>query len=144
MTEMTENGMPPDITSEQGAEVRGREQAEEHAAGSDPDYRFTLANERTFLAWFRTALALIAGGVAVVQLVPALAFPEARHVLGILLTVTGGGLSLAAVLRWWRVQAAMRREEDLPPTWIPVILGLGLAALTAFVVVLLLLSGRSA
>ena len=32
--------------------------------GTEPDPRFTLANERTFLAWIRTALALIAGGVA--------------------------------------------------------------------------------
>jgi putative membrane protein len=40
------------------------------AVGEEPDYRFTLANERTFLAWIRTSLALLAGGVAVVQLVP--------------------------------------------------------------------------
>jgi putative membrane protein len=124
-----------------GAQARGREKATGRAAGSDPDYRFTLANERTFLAWFRTALALIAGGVAVVQLVPALALPGARHWLGILLTVAGGGLASAAVLRWWRVQAAMRCEQDLPPTRVPVLLGLGLAAVTAFLVVLL--SGRS-
>jgi putative membrane protein len=121
---------------------RPPEQATGRSAGSEPDYRFTLANERTFLAWFRTALALIAGGVAVVQLVPALAFPGTRNVLGILLAVAGGGLSSAAVLRWRGVQAAMRREEDLPPTRIPVILGLGLAALTTFLVVLLLLSRR--
>jgi putative membrane protein len=132
----------PNVPSDAGA--RAPAQVTGRAAGSEPDYRFTLANERTFLAWFRTALALIAGGVAVVQLVPALAFPGARQVLGILLTVAGGGLSLAAVLRWSRVQAAMRCEEDLPPTRIPVILGLGLAALTAFLVVLLLLSGRPA
>ncbi|MCW2676704.1 MAG: putative rane protein [Modestobacter sp.] len=105
--------MQPNVTSHAGAQAPA--QATGHAAGSEPDYRFTLANERTFLAWFRTSLALIAGGVAVVQLVPALAFPGARQVLGILLTVAGGGLSLAAVLRWSRVQAAMRREEDLPP-----------------------------
>ena len=30
--------------------------------GEEPDYRFTLANERTFLAWVRTALGLLAGG----------------------------------------------------------------------------------
>jgi hypothetical protein len=30
------------------------------ADGAEPDPRFTLANERTFLAWIRTALALIA------------------------------------------------------------------------------------
>ena len=135
---MTVSSVKPNITSSEGTEVRGQKQATRRAAGSDPDYRFTLANERTFLAWFRTALALIAGGVAVVQLVPALAFPGALHLLGILLTVAGGGLSFAAILRWRRVQAAMRREEDLPPTRIPVILGLGLATLTAFVVVLLL------
>jgi putative membrane protein len=109
----------------------------------EPDYRFTLANERTFLAWFRTALALIAGGVAIVQLSPSIALSGTRQLLGILLTVAGGGLSLAAVVRWWRVQAAMRRGEDLPPTRIPVILGLGLAAFTAFVVVLLLARGSA-
>jgi len=53
----------------------------------EPDYRFTLANERTFLAWIRTALALIAGGVAVVQLVPALSIPGVRHGLGSVLTL---------------------------------------------------------
>ncbi len=36
-------------------------------AGKKPDYRFTLANERTFLAWIRTALALMAGAVGVDQ-----------------------------------------------------------------------------
>ena len=138
------SSVQPGITSSNGAEVQAQEHDAGRIAGSDPDYRFTLANERTFLAWFRTALALIASGVAVVQLVPALAFPGARHVVGILLAVAGGGLSLAAALRWWRVQAAMRREEDLPPTSIPMILGLGLVVLTAFVVVLLVLARRSA
>lgn len=109
-----------------------------------PDYRFTLANERTFLAWFRTALALIAGGVAVVQLVPEFAFPGARHALGILLTIGGGVLSVAALRRWRLVQEAMRREEDLPPTRIPAVLGIALATVAVFVVVLLALSvGRS-
>ena len=122
-----------------GADVGGGAERPE----ADPDYRFTLANERTFLAWFRTALALIAGGVAVVQLIPQLAFPGARHALGVLLTLTGGALSLAAVVRWRRVQSAMRRGQDLPPTRIPALLGLGLAALTVVVVVLLLFSGRS-
>jgi putative membrane protein len=133
----------PDITSNKREGAQGQQQDTVPAAGSDPDYRFTLANERTFLAWFRTALALIASGVAVVQLIPVLALPGTRNVLGFLLTVAGGGLSVAAALRWRGVQASMRRQEDLPPTPIPMILGLGLAVLTAFVVVLLLLSRPS-
>ena len=36
--------------------------------GHEPDYRFTLANERTFLAWIRTSLGLMAVGLAVAQL----------------------------------------------------------------------------
>ena len=110
----------------------------------DPDYRFTLANERTFLAWFRTSLALIAGGVAVVQLVPEFAFPGARHALGVVLTIGGGALAVAALRRWQLVQEAMRREEDLPPTRIPAVLGIALVVITVFVVVLLALSMRRA
>src|SRR6185312_1745313 len=36
-----------------------------HELGEEPDYRFSLANERTFLAWIRTALALMAAAVGV-------------------------------------------------------------------------------
>lgn len=112
----------------------GAEQGERPRPPTDPDYRFTLANERTFLAWFRTSLALIAGGVAVVQLVPEFAFPGARHALGVLLTIGGGVLSVAALRRWQSVQ------EDLPPTRVPAALGVALAVVTVFVVALLVLS----
>lgn len=105
----------------------------------EPDYRFTLANERTFLAWIRTALALIAGGVAVIQLVPAFGIPGARHVLSVLLTAGGGLLAALAVRRWQRVQAAMRRDADLPPTRLPVLLGDALLTVTILVVVVVLL-----
>jgi putative membrane protein len=104
----------------------------------EPDYRFTLANERTFLAWIRTALALIASGVAVVQLVPAFGIPELRHALGVFLTAGGGLLAALAVRRWRRVQAAMRRDADLPPTRLPVLLGIALLAVTILVLVVLL------
>jgi putative membrane protein len=103
-----------------------------------PDYRFTLANERTFLAWIRTALALIAGGVAVVQLVPEFGIPGGRHALGGLLTAGGGLLAALAVRRWQRVQAAMRRDADLPPTRLPVLLGIALLAVAILVLVVLL------
>jgi len=34
--------------------------------GEEPDPRFTLADERAFLAWMRTSLALLAAGRAIV------------------------------------------------------------------------------
>ena len=96
----------------------------------DLDYRFTLANERTFLAWIRTALALIAGGVAVVQLVPALTIPGVRHGLGMVLTASGGVLAVLAVLRWRAVQTAMHEGGELPRSRMPALLGGAIVVLT--------------
>jgi inner membrane protein YidH len=103
----------------------------------EPDYRFTLANERTFLAWIRTALALIAGGVAVVQLVPALSIPGVRHGLGSVLTAAGGVLAVLAVRRWQHVQTAMRRGAELPRSRMPVLLGVVVVAVTIAVIVVI-------
>jgi putative membrane protein len=103
----------------------------------EPDYRFTLANERTFLAWIRTALALIAGGIAVVQFVPAFGVPGVRHGLSVVLTAGGGLLAALAVRRWQRVQTAMRRGEDLPPTHVPLVLGGAIFVVTVVVLMVL-------
>ncbi|MDA2892075.1 DUF202 domain-containing protein [Mycolicibacterium sp. BiH015] len=103
----------------------------------EPDYRFTLANERTFLAWIRTALALIAGGIAVVQFLPAFGIAGVRHALSIVLTAGGGVLAVLAVSRWQRVQTAMRRGEDLPRTRVPALLGMGIFAITVAVLIVL-------
>ena len=84
--------------------------------GENPDYRFSLANERTFLAWIRTALALLAGAVAVVQLVPAFGVRGSRTTLALVLSVTGGGLAAFAYCRWAGNERAMRRGEALPFT----------------------------
>jgi putative membrane protein len=101
----------------------------------EPDYRFTLANERTFLAWIRTALALIAGGVALDQLVPALGVPGVWQALGLLLSTGGGLLAVMAVRRRQRVQAAMRRDADLPTTRLPALLAVTLLAVTVLLLV---------
>ena len=105
----------------------------------EPDYRFTLANERTFLAWIRTALALIAGGIAVVQFVPSFGIPGVRHGLGMVLTAGGGVLAALAVRRWQRVQTAMRRDEELPPTYVPALLGGVIFVVTVAVLVVLVI-----
>lgn len=103
----------------------------------EPDYRFTLANERTFLAWIRTALALIAGGVALVQLVPSFGIPGVRYGGSVFLLASGGFLAAFAVRRWQQVQDAMRRGENLPRTRLPLLLGAVLLAITLLLLVLL-------
>ena len=82
--------------------------------GEEPDPRFTLANERTFLAWIRTALALVAGAVAT-DAVTAGAWPDpVRRALVLLLLVAGLVLGTGAGVRWIRVERAMRARRPLP------------------------------
>jgi putative membrane protein len=107
----------------------------------EPDYRFTLANERTFLAWLRTAMALLAAAVAIVQLVPEFGFEGARRLVGAFLAALGTAVSVGAVVRWRTVQAAMRRGADLPDSRMPVLLGGTLAVLSVVVLVLLVAAG---
>ena len=106
----------------------------------DPDYRFTLANERTFLAWLRTSLALIAAGVAVVQLVPEFGVAGGRRAIGMVLVGLGILASLGGTRRWRQVQAAMAHGDDLPRTRMPLLLGSALALLAIAVTVLLLVA----
>lgn len=96
--------------------------------GHEPDYRFTLANERTFLAWIRTALALLAGSVAIVQLVPDLGLPEGRQLIAALLAVMSIAVVAGSALRWRSSQQAMRRDAPLPSTLMPRLLALGVIA----------------
>lgn len=93
----------------------------------EPDYRFTLANERTFLAWQRTALGLLAGAVAVIQLVPALGIAGgSRHLLGALLALLAILTAGIGLLRWEQVDRAMRTGKPLPRHPTPAYLGVGL------------------
>ncbi len=93
----------------------------------EPDYRFTLANERTFLAWQRTALGLLAAAVALVQLVPELTVPGARRALGIGLAVLATLTSGMGLLRWEQADRAMRRGDPLPRHPTPAYLAVGLS-----------------
>ncbi|MFX1787206.1 YidH family protein [Prescottella sp. R16] len=84
-----------------------------------------MANERTFLAWIRTALGLLAGAVVIHQLAPPLGIAGTHTVLAV------GCVSLAVVLaggaywRWRSVQRAMRRDEPLPASALVPVLAVG-------------------
>lgn len=91
----------------------------------EPDYRFTLANERTFLAWLRTALGLLAAAVAVAQLVPELVIPGARHVVGGILALLAIFTAAGGMHRWEQVNKAMRLGRPLPRQRTPLWLGAG-------------------
>jgi putative membrane protein len=92
--------------------------------GTTPDYRFSLANERTFLAWLRTGLALVGGGLAVAQFLPGDRLPV---VLGVILLAIGGLVAIRAVDHWARSERAMRLGQPLPPSRFPALLALAIA-----------------
>jgi putative membrane protein len=108
---------------------------------TEPDPRFTLANERTFLAWSRTALALVAAGLGIVQLLPPFpGVPFGRHVLGVPLIVLGAVLAVAAYTDMMRNQRALRRSEPLPRSVLPRLLAGTIGAVAAVAAVVVLLS----
>jgi putative membrane protein len=92
----------------------------------EPDYRFTLANERTYLAWQRTALGLLAAAVAVIQFVPQFGVPGARHALGLLLGLLATLTAAIGLWRWRQVDSAMRDGRPLPRHPTPAYLAVGL------------------
>lgn len=95
------------------ASVSARWPAKVYAEGDEPDYRFSFANERTFLAWIRTALALLAAGVAI-DAVDLSMSSSAQHFLAVLLSIAGMLAAAAAWIRWARAETAMRRTAPLP------------------------------
>ncbi|HKJ56848.1 MAG TPA: DUF202 domain-containing protein [Nitriliruptoraceae bacterium] len=83
-----------------------------YGVGSEPDPRFSLANERTLLSWMRTATGFAAGGGALLL---------ARSLIGpwaVLLSAGSFMLSIfivsGALLRWARMERALRQERALP------------------------------
>jgi len=110
------------------------------ADGTEPDARFTFANERTFLAWSRTALALVVAGLAIVQLLPPFpGVPWGRHIIGTPLILLGSAVAVISYLEWQSSQRALRRGEPLTRSRLPqlltvtiTVIGLVAAALALF------------
>jgi len=110
-------------------------------AESEPDARFTFANERTFLAWTRTALAFMVAGLGIVQLLPPFpGVPWGRHVLGVPLIVIGAVIAVVSYGQWVRSQRAMRRGEPLPRSALPRILSISIVIMAIISAVVLLVS----
>ena len=110
---------------------------ERHADEADPDYRFTLANERTFLAWIRTALGMLAGAVALVHVVSAEKVTAAQRLIGLALTAIAIVTTVLSLRRWRVVQASMRHGADLPANRDPIYLSLAVAGIAVVIAVLL-------
>jgi len=90
--------------------------------GKDPDYRFSLANERTYLAWIRTALAVLAGAVLLQQFVTNMQPRWLLLGLAGALSALAGVIGAAAYFRWRGNEHAMRLSAALPrPALIPVV-----------------------
>jgi putative membrane protein len=110
-----------------------------YGVGSDPDVRFSLANERTALAWVRTGLSLVAGGVALTTLASFTDLPWVIDVIALVACLAGGALALSALFSWRRAERALRLDLPLPaPVALPwlvigvVVLALVLAGYAVF------------
>ncbi|MBC7295134.1 MAG: DUF202 domain-containing protein [Dietzia sp.] len=106
--------------------------------GEEPDPRFTLANERTFLAWIRTSLGLMAGAVAM-EAFAGDEIPEfIRTPLACVLLVMAALLATVSFRRWLRIEASMRHNRPLPVPQASILLVLGIATGAILLVVAIL------
>jgi inner membrane protein YidH len=110
---------------------------------TEPDPRFTLANERTFLAWVRTGLALIAGGLAVSQLLAPFDLPGGGQWLGIPLVAFGGVVAVVSHRRWERNDRALRAGEPLVRDRFPSALALAVSVVAVLALVLMVVGRES-
>lgn len=127
-----------------GTEVIGLTLPEVGAESGDGeeeiDYRFTLANERTFLAWIRTAMGLLAGGVAVHTLVQPLRLAGFAGAIALACVIMALVVALGAFRHWRRIDVAMRSGGPLPGTILVPILSVGVAVVAVLACVAVLLS----
>jgi putative membrane protein len=103
------------------------------SVGDEPDYRFTLANERTFLAWIRTALALAAGGLGAISILD----QAGSDALGVGLLVLAFATAATAYRRWAANERSMRLGQPLPSSRLPALMAVGTALVAVAAAVVL-------
>lgn len=128
----------PQLPSDPVPQPRGRLARVLLPGGTEPDPRFTLANERTFLAWIRTSLAFLAGGVAIEAFAGELFLGPVREGLSVLLLLLGMLISAGAAMRWLSVERSMRARTPLPLPLIVPLLGFGGTVAAATIIFLIL------
>ncbi|WP_182111252.1 MULTISPECIES: YidH family protein [unclassified Actinotalea] len=96
-----------------------------YGGGREPDVRFSLANERTFLAWIRTSLALLAVGIAL-EALPLPMEPGLRRAAALLFLAMGAATPVQAWFGWVRVERAIRHDRPLPASLLAAPLTVGI------------------
>jgi putative membrane protein len=111
--------------------------------GASPpaDVQLSFANERTFLAWERTALGLITAGLAITQLLPSFDFPGGRRLIGLPLIALGILIAAVSYWEWRRNQDAIRYDRPLPSSHLPVIVAVVVSVVAIFGFVLVIVEG---
>ncbi|HLV55755.1 MAG TPA: DUF202 domain-containing protein [Actinotalea caeni] len=106
-----------------------RKPASVYGVGTEPDPRFSLANERTALAWLRTGLAMVGGGVALTTLGTLADTAALLDAIAALACLAGGALAVGALVSWRRAERALRLREPLPPPAALPVLVVGVAVI---------------
>ena len=124
-----------------GSDPERRWPRQVYAVGTEPDPRFTFANERTFLAWIRTALGFLAAGVAIAA-VARLSGPVGLEirVASAVLIICGLACGVLAFRRWMVNERAMRLGEPLPSSPMLLIVTAVVAGVALLAVVLAMLA----
>jgi putative membrane protein len=121
----------------------GSNDANNERENRDPDVRFSYANERTFLAWTRTALGLVTAGLAITQLLPPFDFAGGRRVIGLPLIALGVVIAIASLFNWRANERAMRAGLPLPRSLLPAISAIVVSVVALIGLVLALFAGSS-
>ncbi len=131
---MTPRGSPDQRHGSRAAAAGSWWPGDVYTSGTEPDFRFSLANERTFLAWIRTSLALIVAGAAL-DAVDLSIPPRVERGMAVALVVLGIVSALHAWWRWAHAERAMRHAQALPRLRAGVLLSISVATIaTVFAV----------
>lgn len=113
-----------------------RRPASVYGVGQEPDPRFSMANERTALAWMRTSLAIVAGGIALISLASLADLPRWTPLIGAIACLGGGACAVRALSGWAHIERSLRLDRPLPAPRALLPLAVGVATLAVVMVVL--------